>query len=90
MNDVAARAAFDAFYADGTPYSNVERAMFQQVADAVLAVSLPPGAVIVPAADLAAVVAWFDGTGGIHGVPAFPSDAIARLRAVLGGGAEHA
>lgn len=33
----AARAAFDAFYAEGTPYTAIERDMFLQVADAVLA-----------------------------------------------------
>ncbi len=33
-----AKAAFDSFYADGTPYSQIEHAMFLQVADAVMAV----------------------------------------------------
>jgi len=38
LREKAARAAFDAFYAEGTPYSEVERAMFLQVADAVIRV----------------------------------------------------
>src|SRR5689334_25427318 len=35
--DRSGRAAFDAFYAEGTDYSDIERAMFAQVASAVLA-----------------------------------------------------
>ena len=31
-----ARAAFDAFYAEGTPYSAIEQVMFLHVADAVI------------------------------------------------------
>lgn len=38
LREVAARAAFDAFYAEDTEYSEIERAMFLQVADAVLSV----------------------------------------------------
>lgn len=37
-----ARAAFDAFYAEGTPYSEIERDMFRQVADAVIAALIAP------------------------------------------------
>lgn len=35
--DRSARSAFDAFYAEGTDYSDIEREMFAQVAAAVLA-----------------------------------------------------
>lgn len=35
--EIVAKAAFDAFYADGTPYTDIERAMFAQVATTVIA-----------------------------------------------------
>lgn len=35
--DQLARAAFDAFYAEGTPYTEIERAMFRKVVQAVMA-----------------------------------------------------
>jgi len=37
LRDILAFSGFRAFWADGTPYSGVERAMWAQVADAQLA-----------------------------------------------------
>jgi hypothetical protein len=34
--EAAARAAFDAFWCEGTPYNEIERAMFLQVVDAIV------------------------------------------------------
>lgn len=44
LRERAAKAAFDAFYAEGTPFTEIERAMFGQVADAVLAIIGDAGA----------------------------------------------
>ena len=45
--EIAAKAAFDAFYAEGTPYTDIERAMFKQVASAVYDALLAAG--VIPA-----------------------------------------
>lgn len=48
-SEEAVRAAFNAFYAEGTPFTEIECAIFGQVADAVLSSAVPPGQVIGPA-----------------------------------------
>jgi len=51
--EIAAKAAFDAFYAEGTPYTDIERAMFKQVAGAVYDALLAAG--VIPAEGMVVV-----------------------------------
>lgn len=43
--EIAAKAAFESFYAEGAPYTDIERAMFSQVATAVIAALRAAGAI---------------------------------------------
>ena len=83
VREKAARAAFDAFYVEGTPYSQIERAIFLQVADAVIATITRRGAVTISLNTARVAEMWADASIKEQWWPLSDEPALIELRAAI-------